>query len=205
MPPLSEPRPVLSKFLLNRQKITDPARVLPALREAFPDGTAGSGPLLFHAEWGRIGVSIPLHVQSLVHPKVVPIEGLHLYESQVDAPGEVTDREVPFQLCAHPASATEEEIPEDEEQLLEWLKRRFSGAATLINADIGPRNTLYYEAPAGDATAQQAPGRPRRRAETVVFRGRAQVIDPQKWHKLRLAGVGPLPHLGCGLILLDHT
>jgi len=79
----------------------------------------------------------------------------------------------------------------DEDEIREWLKRKFTRAARLQEAVLTKRNTTYFH-------KKRQPGK----IVTVTYSGLLTVTDTGSFHDLVEKGIGPAKAFGCGLLSL---
>ena len=177
----------ISKFLLNRQKILNPAEIYQALATYFTDNKTA---FFYRLEWYKIGISVPFTLYSEIEPamRLMPECQLLSSEKMTDLP---ECRYFEFSIFAVPPLNPDWDPGKDEKAINQWFANELEGAATVVNARFGPNNRICYE-----IEGEQ------KQVQTVTITGTLQVIDHKLLDQLRRQPLGKHHKLGCGLLEL---
>ncbi len=181
-----------SQFLLNRQKITSPIDIYPAIAGYFSHLRADRrGKIFYRLEWYRIGIVVPLLVYSDSLPLMQRLPACQLTTTAdlPDLPKSADQLE--FSLFAVPDSRHKDTA--DESAAVRWLQKQLGSSAILTDTKIGPNNCLYFSID-GDERQQQ----------TVTIKGTMQVCDRAGLEKIRRHPLGDCIELGCGLLMFNE-
>lgn len=181
-----------SKFLLNRQKMFNPAEIIGAIGSYFETEQAEPGiDYFYRLEWYKIGVVVPVIVYSKFMPKMKVMKELQLFES-IHMPQLPDESKVRFSLFAVPDGFDFSDPVEQMPLIENWLKQKLNGAAKISTIANGPNNCLFYNIDGKEHKLQ-----------TVTLNGTLEIIDYSKLNQLRTKPLGLRPELGCGLLLLS--
>lgn len=182
----------VSKFLLNRQKIVNPAGISAAIASHLAEPAPDRLPRFFYRlEWYKIGISVPFTVYSETAPTMRVMPECQLLETRLLEPLE-EQKYQDFSLFAVPPFNHDWDPSADEKKIIAWLKKELTGAATILDQRFGPNNRIYYEVE-GEHRQQQ----------TVTITGTLQVQDCKKLDQIRRKPLGNCSELGCGLLQLQ--
>jgi hypothetical protein len=179
----------VSKLLLNRQKIFNPAEIFQAISSYFSGSRKKSPAFFYRLEWYKIGVVVPVLVYSESRPEMKRFPECQLLETTEISP--VTgSNELDYSIFAVPDIGKDWDTL-DHELLQNWLQNKLNQAAIISSCQLGPNNCLYYEKNGKE-----------QRQQTVTMRGTLQVTDPERLEAIRRKPLGLAQELGCGLLLL---
>jgi len=198
----------LSKIELDTRFHRDPYQWHKALWTLFPDQPSADRPFLFSVDRrARYHASLEILLQSTLEP-VSGGEGLRLRGTKQFDPRPRAAQVLHFRLTANPVktipdrqgSSSTASKPKScrvpligQESLQEWLGRKLSSAATILDSSllVQPRPPLYF----------RRGGRPGK-IVPVDYEGLLTVTDPEKLLDLLGRGIGPAKAFGCGLMLV---
>jgi CRISPR system Cascade subunit CasE len=146
--------------------------------------------------YGKDNEPLRILMQSEYEPSATEnIKGCVLLRKKVFNPAIKEKDRLHFALCANPTKQLLKErcrVPLiDEDQLIEWLRKKLENAASLENAEITGKRNLYFRK---DGKAGKI--------ATVTFSGQISVDDPVIMHTTLEQGIGRAKAFGCGLMLV---
>ena len=182
-------------YLVNRQMITDPSQVKPALSQYHSADGEKMTNFFYRLEWYRIGISIPMDVYSEKMPvlELRPECQLTHCEKLDDLP-EDTDI-IGFKLFAIPYKTATKNEDLDEEFLKSWFEKQLKNSAKIESIEYGPNNRLYYKTKPEDTNIKQI--------QSYTIRGELKCLNAKKLDYIRQKPLGYYDNLGCGLLLLE--
>ncbi len=186
----------VSKYLVNRQRITDAGKIQPALDKYFPDAKGKSSKCFFRLEWYRIGISIPMIAYSNEYPKQELRPECQLIEVEELQPISAKTQELNFKVFIAPSKSLEKCEDWEDEDIVKFLGKKLEGCAEIISSEVGPNNRLYFKSSPEDVNMTQL--------QVYNIKGKIKVLDVKKLDKLRSKPLGYHPELGLGLLLLEE-
>ncbi|MFQ5673204.1 MAG: type I-E CRISPR-associated protein Cas6/Cse3/CasE, partial [Nitrospinales bacterium] len=188
----------LSKLVLDRRKASNPYQIHRLLWRAFPGMPDENRPFLFRVNWGQAGSPLQILMQSRIQPAQPDESSCRLLAQK---PVELNLRKgqvLRFALCANPIKFLKEErcrVPLiDDQQILDWLKRKLDSAVETLDAQLEGRKNLFFR-----RNGQAG------KIVTVNLSGVLRVRDNEGLLRLIERGIGPAKSFGCGLMLLRRV
>lgn len=193
----------LSKVWIGWQWARDPYQQHRALWQLFPDRPDSQRDFLFRVEDRQPGRGATVLLQSAQRPEKAPVARVLATKAMPEAlPDSARLR---FCLRANPVKTIRDEQRLDrrgqpkrvrvplirEEDQLNWLNRKLTGAAVLEAAQVMTEQPLYFRKDSMHGKIQP-----------VRFEGLLTVADPQSLLALLSQGIGPGKAMGCGLLSL---
>ena len=184
-----------STYLVNRQMITDPSQVKTALSRYVTAGGEKMSNFFFRLEWYRIGISIPMDVYSEKMPvlQLRPECQLTHCEKLPELPADTDKIGFKIFIIPYKTAAKNEDLSED--FIKSWFIKQLKESASLLDAELGPNNRLYYRTKPEDTEIKQI--------QSYTLKGHLKVNDVKKLDKIRCKPLGYYDDLGCGLLLLE--
>lgn len=202
----------LSKVLIERQRPLTPYEWHQVLWHLFSVPAGGPRPLLFRIEQqGPGGTQVLLQsdreptTSATARGARVRLVATRRFAAKMSA-----GQGLRFRLTANPIKTIRDEggrtdgkgnikqcrVPLiKEEAQLDWLARKFAGAARLDEALIQGRQAVHFRPSAGKVGKIMA----------VTFDGALTVRDGEQLNTLLTTGIGPAKSLGCGLLSLARV
>lgn len=176
-------------------------------REARSNGDEARQGFLFRVEEHQPGQSARLLVQSRREPVTTP--GLIIVGTREFCPQPAADQRLAFLLTANPVKTITDTERDNkpgkksdkcrvplirEEEQLQWLSRKFIGAAEIEVATVLPHAPLYFRK-----------GNRGGKLLTATFDGVIRVRDSVALASLLENGIGHAKAFGCGLLLVRRA
>jgi len=186
----------LSKCVLTAGAIRNPYMVHKALWTLFPGMPEADRPFLYRLDSPRGGRAASVLLQSECKPAAIAQDRCRMVAGPkpvrlATAPGQA----LRFALCANPTKRLSQQrcrVPLiDDEQLHQWLARKLTGAAEVLESQIVGHTDLHFRK--GSHCGKIA---------VVTFGGVLTVTDPERLTEVVRAGIGPAKSFGCGLLSL---
>lgn len=186
----------LSEILMDAKLTRNPYEIHRHLWRLFPDMPEDKRSFLYRVSYGKDNDPLRILMQSLNEPSATEnVKGCVLLRKKVFNPSFKKEDRFHFVLCVNPTKQLLKErcrVPLiDEDQLINWLKKKLENAACLENAEITEKRNLYFRK---DGKAGKI--------ATVSFSGQVSVKDPATMHTTLEQGLGRAKAFGCGLMLV---
>ncbi len=186
----------LSEILLDSKLARNPYEIHRHLWRLFPGMSEDKRSFLYRVSYGKDNEPLRILMQSLYEPSAAEnIKGCVILRKKVFNPVLKEKDRLHFILCANPTKQLLNErcrVPLiDEDQLIEWLRKKLENAASLENAEITEKRNLYFRK---DGKAGKI--------VTVSFSGQVSVKDTVPMHTILEQGIGRAKAFGCGLMLV---
>lgn len=186
----------LSEILLESKLARNPYEIHRHLWQLFPGMPEDKRSFLYRISYGKHNDPLHILMQSMNEPSATEnVTNCVLLRKKVFNPALKEKDRLHFVLCANPTKQLIKErcrVPLiDEDQLMEWLRKKLEKAASLENAEITEKRNLYFRknGKAGKIV-------------TVSFSGQVSVKDPVTMHTTLEQGIGRAKAFGCGLMLV---
>lgn len=212
MPACGEETMHLSRIELDLRTARAPYQWHKALWELFPDRPEDERDFLFRLEAAVPGRPALVLLQSRSAPQDGSTRA-RILTMRTFEPNLANGQELRFRLLANPVRAIKDaggrlraakqangqalvkscRVPllKDEQQL-DWLNRKFAGAAEVLAATAANGEPLHFRKP------EQPPGK----IVPCTFDGVLRVVDSTRLLELLAQGIGPAKAFGCGLLSL---
>lgn len=189
----------LSELSLDAKLARNPYEIHRHLWRLFPDMPEDKRSFLYRVFYGRNGEPLRVLMQSFYEPSAsVSAKGCIMLRKKVFNPSFKEKERLQFVLCANPTKQLMKErcrVPLiDEEQLIEWLKKKLENAVSLENAEIVEKRNLYFQK-----------GGKAGKIVTTSFSGQIRVNDPINMLTILEQGIGRAKAFGCGLMLVRRV
>jgi hypothetical protein len=181
----------ISKFLLNRQKIFNPAEISAVIESYLQKDAREPGKdYIYRLEWYKIGVVVPVLVYSTTLPEMRVQKEFQLIEAGMGKLADVKKgNKTNFSVFLVPDFKKNISIDDDFEEICEWFKHELKYAAIVKEIDHGPDNCIFYEINSKNLKQQ-----------TITLHGQLAVTNAAKLEKLCSQAIGQCAELGCGLL-----
>lgn len=168
----------------------NPYQLHRALWTCFPGHSTASRPFLYHATWGHAPLRV--FMQSVLPPVAPTWKEATLLEAAAAHIQFQQGGRYRFVMTGNPTKRdplSGKRVPIlDREGQLEWLRKKFAGAGTLLEADILSEDTIYFSKSSHQGNHHLA-----------TYRAGIEVDDPRRMADLVVHGVGSAKSFGCGL------
>lgn len=189
----------LSEILMDSKLSRNPYEIHRHLWRLFPDMPEDKRSFLYKVSYGKNDEPLRILMQSLNEPSTAEnVKGCVLLRKKVFNPVLKKEDRLHFVLCVNPTKQLLKErcrVPLiDEDQLINWLKKKLENAASLENAEITEKRNLYFRK---DGKAGKI--------ITTSFSGQIRVDDPISMRTILEQGIGRAKAFGCGLMLVSRV
>lgn len=198
----------LSKILIERARPASAYEWHQLLWQLFDAPPGSPRPFLFRVEANSLGRTDILMQSN--EPPAVNKGPVRVVGTRTFTPSFSPDQRLRFRLCANPIKSIHDaqgrtnakgeakscRVPLlKEEEQLQWLARKFDGAARLDEAIIQAHKTLHF----------RQPGKGAGKIVSVTFDGSLTVTHGERLGELLRQGIGPAKGFGCGLLSLARA
>ena len=189
----------LSDILLDSRLAKNPYEVHRHLWQLFPGLSEDKRSFLYRVSYGKDNEPLRILMQSFYEPFATEnIKGCVILRKKAFNPMLREKDGFRFILCANPTKRLAKErcrVPLiDEDQLIEWLQKKFENAANIEHVEIMGKRNLYFRK---DGKAGKI--------VTITFRGLINVNDSKLMRSILENGFGPAKAFGCGLLSLARA
>lgn len=186
----------LSEILLDSKLAKNPYEIHRHLWRLFPGMSEDKRSFLYRVSYGKDNKPLRILMQSLYEPAAAEnVKGCVILRKKPFNPKLKEKDRLHFILCANPTKQLLKErcrVPLiDEDQVIEWLRKKLKNAASLENAEITEKRNLYFRK---DGKAGKI--------ATILFSGQISVNDPIGMLTILERGIGRAKAFGCGLMLV---
>jgi CRISPR system Cascade subunit CasE len=189
----------LSEILLDAKFAKNPYEIHRHLWRLFPGMSEDKRSFLYRVSYGKDNEPLRILMQSIYEPSATEnIKGCVILRKKVFNPVLKEKDRLYFVLCANPTKQLLKErsrVPLiDEDQVINWLKKKLENAAGLENAEIVEKRNLYFRknGKAGKIV-------------TITYSGQISVDDPESMRAILEQGIGRAKAFGCGLMLVRRV
>lgn len=189
----------LSEILLDAKLARNPYEIHRHLWRLFPNMPEDKRSFLYRVSNGKDNEPLRILMQSLYEPAAAGnVKGCVILRKKAFNPVLKEKDRLHFILCANPTKQLLKErcrVPLiDEDQLIDWLRKKLENAASLENAEIVESRNLYFrkEGKAGKIV-------------TVSFGGLISIFHPVNMRNILEQGIGRAKAFGCGLVLVRRV
>lgn len=183
-----------SKYLVNRQMITDPSQIKKSLSQYLSSDGKPMQNFFYRLEWYRIGISIPMDVYSEKMPTFQLRPECQLTQSELLDNLPVETDEINFKIFVVPYKNPSKNENLELSFINSWFQKKLKKSAKVIYSELGPNNRIYYKNNPDLSKLNQV--------QSYTLRGKLKCLDVKQLDTLRRKPFGYYDDLGCGLLML---